>query len=90
MVIPNANDRALEIVREYISKHLDKTGAVGDLNICILSKGRNPQSLKYLVSSTPPDGMLYELAYDWHKDEWQLDAYKKFGKTVIKESEVQE
>lgn len=33
---------------------------------------------KYLLSSTLPDGMYYELTYNGDKKQWYLDAYKKF------------
>lgn len=33
---------------------------------------------KWLLSTTLPDGMYYEVAYNKIKDEFYLDAYKKF------------
>lgn len=36
------------------------------------------QNWKYLLSSTLPDGMYYELTYNGDKKQWYLDAYKKF------------
>lgn len=33
---------------------------------------------KWLLSSTLNDGMYYEVTYDWLKQEFYLDAYKKF------------
>lgn len=45
------------------------------------------QNWKYLLASTLPDGMYYELTYNGDKKEWYLDAYKKFENVVIKEGE---
>lgn len=33
---------------------------------------------KWLLSTTLPDGMYYEVTYNNKKDEFYLDAYKKF------------
>ena len=41
------------------------------------------QNWKFLVSSSLPDGMYYELTYNGDKNEWYLDAYKKFENRVI-------
>ena len=40
---------------------------------------------KYLISSTLPDGMYYEITYNRDKKEWYLDAYKKFENRCIPE-----
>lgn len=32
---------------------------------------------KWLLSTTYPDGMYYEVTYNKTKDEWYLDAYQK-------------
>jgi hypothetical protein len=41
------------------------------------------QNWKYLISSTLYDGMYYELTFNGDKNEWYLDAYKKFENKVI-------
>lgn len=48
-------------------------------------KCKTLQNWKYLISSTLLDGMYYELTYNGDKNEWYLDAYKKFENVVIKE-----
>ncbi len=36
-----------------------------------------------MISSNLNDGMYYELTYNGDKQEWYLDAYKKFENRVI-------
>lgn len=76
---------ATVIVRKYINAHLDKTDEKPEFNVYIVWKCKALQNWKYLMSSTLPDGMYYELTYNGDKDEWYLDAYKKFDNQVIKE-----
>ena len=77
--------RAVELVREYIIEHLDKTDAIPDFEVYTVWKAKALQNWKYLLSSTHCDGMYYELTYNGDKKEWYLDAYKKFQNVVIKE-----
>ncbi len=84
----NFDDKAMEIVRDYITEHLDKSDSVPDvLNFAIFTvwKCKTLQNWKALISSTIPDGMYYELTYNGDKKEWYLDAYKKFENRVVKE-----
>ena len=37
-----------------------------------------------VISSTLPDGMYYEVTFNGDKNEWYLDAYKKFENKVLK------
>ena len=41
------------------------------------------QNWKYLLASTLPDQMYYELTYNGDKKEWYLDAYKKWENRTI-------
>lgn len=83
--------KALNIVRDYIIKHLDKTNTLAGLfnkatfDVYIVWKCKTLQNWKYLISSTLYDGMYYELTYNGDNKEWYLDAYKKFENQVIKE-----
>ena len=72
------------ILNEYILSHLDKSDLVPRFNIFIVWKCKVLQNWKYLLSSTLPDGMYYELTYNGDKKEWYLDAYKKFDNVCIK------
>ena len=72
-----------EIVTAYILEHLDATDEVPQFEVFTVWKAKVLQNWKYLLSSTIPDGMYYELTYNGDKDEWYLDAYKKFENRVI-------
>ena len=80
-------DKALKIVRDYIWEHLDKSAELTALNfnfeVYVVWKAKVLQNWKYLISSTLMDGMYYELTYNGDKQEWYLDAYKKFENRVI-------
>lgn len=77
--------RALDIVRIYILDHLDKSDETPVFDVYTVWKSKILKNWKYLISSTLFDGMYYELTYNGDKDEWYLDAYKKFENKVIKE-----
>ena len=81
------DDKALKIVRDYIWEHLDKSDELAALNfsfeVYVVWKVKVLQNWKYLISSTLLDGMYYELTYNGDKQEWYLDAYKKFENRVI-------
>ena len=81
--------KALSIVRDYINEHLDVTDytANASFEVYTVWKCKTLQNWKYLISSTLPDGMYYELTYNGDKKEWYLDAYKKFENRVITEEE---
>lgn len=80
----NFDDKALEIVRNYIMEHLDKSDSTPDFQVFTVWKCKTLQNWKYLLSSTLFDGMYYELTYNGDKNEWYLDAYKKFQNVVVK------
>ena len=77
--------KALELVRKYIDEHLDKAQAEPVYTVFTVWKCKALQNWKFLISSTLPDGMYYELTYNGDKREWYLDAYKKFENRCIKE-----
>ena len=79
------DERALEIVCDYITEHLDKSDNVPGYEVYIVWKCKTLQNWKYLISSTLCDGMYYELTFNGDEEEWYLDAYKKFENKVIKE-----
>ena len=77
------DNKALEIVRNYITEHLDKSDEMPTFEVYTVWKSKALQNWKYLISSTLFDGMYYELTYNGDKKEWYLDAYKKFENRVI-------
>lgn len=75
--------RAHDIVHSYIQEHLDKSDKAEEFEIYTVWKCKALQNWKFLISSTLPDGMYYELTFNGDKNEWYLDAYKKFENRVI-------
>ena len=79
------DERALKLVKGYANSHLDKSDDIPDFDCFIVWKSKILQNWKYLISTTLFDGMYYELTYNGDKNEWYLDAYKKFENRVIAE-----
>ena len=77
---------AKSIVSNYISEHLDKSDPEQEFDVYIVWQCKTLQNWKFLISSSLPDGMYYEMTYNGDKKEWFLDAYKKFENRCIKES----
>ena len=78
------DDIAIKIVQKYIDSHLDKSDDPVTYSVYVVWKCKTLQNWKYLISSTLYDGMYYELTYNGDKQEWYLDAYKKFENQVNK------
>lgn len=76
---------ALNLVEEYIQSHLDKSDPAVEFEVYTVWKAKILQNWKYLISSTLPDGMYYEMTYNGDEQEWYMDVYKKFENRVIKE-----
>lgn len=81
------DEKAVELVNEYIDNHLDKSDKNVDYDVFVVWKCKILQNWKYLISSTLYDGMYYELTYNGDHTEWYLDAYKKFENQVIKDKQ---
>ena len=77
------DEKAKVIVINYIHEHLDKSDPDAEFQVFTVWKCKILQNWKYLISSTLPDGMYYELTYNGDKKEWYLDAYKKFENRCI-------
>ena len=73
----------VKLVSDYIKEHLDKSDKTPEFEVYIVWKCKILQNWKYLLSSTLPEGMYYELTYDGDKNRWYLDAYKKFENKCI-------
>ena len=82
----NMDLKAISIVEMYIREHLDKSDRMPEFEVYTVWKCKTLQNWKYLLASTLFDGMYYELTYNGDKDEWYLDAYKKFENRRIKEA----
>ncbi len=76
--------KALQIVTDYIIDHLDKSDEPPVFEVYTVWQCKILQNWKFLISSSLPDGMYYEMTYNGDKSEWYLDAYKKFDNKTIK------
>lgn len=83
MQMSKMQERALEIVSEYIERHVDVTDPEYSFEVFVVWMCKALQNWKFLISSTLPDGMYYEVTYNGDKGEWYLDAYKKFENVCI-------
>lgn len=70
--------KAIEIVLDYITKHLDKSDPIPKIDVFIVWQCKTLQNWKWLISSNLMDGMYYEVTFNGDKHEFYLDAYKKF------------
>ena len=77
------DEKALQIVRDYIEDHLDKSDPKPEFDVYTVWKAKALQNWKYLISSTLFDGMYYELTYNGDEKVWYLDAYKKFENKIV-------
>ena len=77
------DEKAIKIAKNYIEEHLDRSVARHDFDVYIVWKCKTLQNWKYMLSSTLPDGMYYELTYNGDKKEWYLDAYKMVENKVV-------
>ena len=80
----NMEMAAIGIVADYIKEHLDKSDGETYFEVYVVWKCKTLQNWKFLISSSLYDGMYYEVTYNGDKDEWYLDAYKKFENRCIK------
>lgn len=79
------DEKVIQLVRDYILNHLDKSDETPQFDVYTVWKCKTLQNWKFLLASTLPDGMYYELTYNGDKKEWYLDAYKKFENVCIKD-----
>ena len=77
------SEKVIEIVRKYVEEHLDKSDAKPEYDVYVVWKCYILGNAKWLLSTTLPDGMYYEVTYNKSKDEFYLDAYKKFENMSI-------
>lgn len=82
-IVESMQDKAHAIVIAYIRDHLER--GVEEPQFCVYTvwQCKSLQNWKFLISSSLPDGMYYELTFNGDRQEWYLDAYKKFENRVI-------
>jgi hypothetical protein len=77
-------NRTENIVRAYVDAHLDKNEPQAEYSVFVVWQCYILGNVKWLLSTTLPDGMYYEVTYNKAKNEFYLDAYKKFENQCIK------
>lgn len=77
------NKKVSELVRKYVEEHLDKSDQKQEFEVFVVWQCYILGNAKWLLSTTLPDGMYYEVTYNKSKDEFYLDAYKKFENRCI-------
>lgn len=77
-------EKARELVAEYAKEHLDKSDDVPQFSVFVVWSCYILRNQKALLSTTLTDGMYYEVTYNGAKDEFYLDAYKKFENRRIR------
>lgn len=69
------NKNVLEYTRNYVLRHLDKSDEVPEFDVYIVWQCYILGNAKWLISTSLPDGMYYEVTYNKQKDEFYFDAY---------------
>ena len=86
--LPDYNIEAVNIVVNYIKEHLDKSDGDIDFQVYVVWQCCILGNRKWLISSTLPDGMYYEVTYDYHKGIYYLDAYRKWENRAIPVNQI--
>lgn len=73
----------LDLVITYVNQHLDRTDDINSFDVYFVWYSKILKNSKALISTSLPDGMYYEVTYNGEKDEFYLDAYKKFDNIKI-------
>ena len=76
-----------EVIADYVSKRIDKTGNVKILtdDVYVVWSCKTLQNWKALVSTTLPNGMYFEITHNGDKNETYIDVYKKRDNFVVKQ-----
>ena len=86
-MMPDFDAIAKAIVEQYVLEHLDKSDETPNFEVYTVWKVKVLQNWKWLLSTSLPDGMYYELTFNGDKKEFYLDAYKKFDNRTIPSKE---
>jgi hypothetical protein len=80
-------NRAVNMVVDYFNSHSEKTDGfeLTANEVYVVWFNSTLNNWKAMVSTTIPDGMYYEVTYNWAKGETYVDAYKKFNNVCIKD-----
>ena len=77
------NEYVKNLVRNYAEEHLDKSDGPAEFDVFVVWQCYILGNAKWLLSTTLRDGMYYEVTFNAAKNEYYLDAYKKFENRCI-------
>lgn len=83
-------NRAINMVVAYFNSHAEKTDdfeLTAD-HVYVVWFNSTLNNWKAMVSTTVPDGMYYEVTYNWSKRETYVDAYKKFKNICVRDEDI--
>jgi hypothetical protein len=75
---------AYDIVKKYTKEHLAYEDQDAKFEVYEVWRCYILGNIKVMMTTSLPDGMYYEVTYNGEKDEFYLDAYKKFDNKCIK------
>ena len=81
-------EKAKELVVRYFNEHRDVTNSeeLTKNDVYVVWFCKTLQNFKVLLSTTVSDGMYYEVTFNGDKNEYYLDAYKKWQNVCYKQN----
>lgn len=79
-------EKCKQLVVDYYNKRVDATDKkkITKNDVYVVWFCKTLQNHKALLSTTVSDGMYYEVTFNGDKDEYYLDAYKKWENYQIR------
>lgn len=62
----------------------DKNGKITEEDVYVVWSCKTLQNNKAILSTTVPDGMIYEFTWNGDREQGYLDAYKKWKNIVVR------
>lgn len=86
----NLQEECKQLVVDYYNKRVDVTDKkkITKNDVYVVWFCKTLQNHKALLSTTVSDGMYYEVTFNGDKDEYYLDAYKKWENVSISNKEA--
>lgn len=78
----NPSNAPIKILNEYINFYQGISPE--KYTIYIVWSCKTLRNRKWILYTSLPDNILYELTYDGYKDEYYLDEYQKLSNTTVK------
>ena len=80
--------KVIKMVEQYAGAHLDGSASKQEFEVFVVWQCYILGNAKWLLSTTLPNEMYYEVTYNKANDEFYFDAYKKvenkcYGRAVM-------